>query len=415
MCTAGLRRRSAFLLLFALCLVLAAPPAALAQQTSAEPEVSAKFYPEALWGPTPGFGIGVGVEVENVPAARMRFLATAQPAQHEGLYSLAFTTADLHAAPRYLLLKTRYATTGRQWFYGLGPAAAEGDRIAVEKRSFDAALRFGQRFFGGRLLAEPRLALRADGARDFENDDDGAFARLDPASQENLRASLGRLPGSQRAQLGLAPGLRLAFDTRDQRGLTTRGFYAEAAAHQYESLDDLDLRFRQYAFSAYGFLPMPLGERHVLALRAQLALTDRLGGARVPFYLLPVLEDRLLPGFPRDRFFGHDRLALGAQYRFPVWNAFGLLELEGFLGAGAGSVYDDLGEQFDLALTFDDALAPNRESYPLRPTASTGLRLLPLFRDQAFFSVAAGYSAEGFNTLTFRFVYDGQTLRPARP
>jgi hypothetical protein len=369
------------------------------------PWLNLRVYPLDTWGPVAGWGVGAGLVLHNSVRAGDAWLLTAAPAIHESVATLSYASAPPDRAATYVLADVRARTTGRQWFYGTGPQSTDDSRVGVAMHDGWLRVRVGRWLHDRRVLLQPRVLLRHHRVRDTYVDRGVPFAG---ASASRFQA----LPDPSRngTQWGVQAGLRAAYDTRDRRRGATRGLLFAAAWERYAELSDGDVQVDRLTASAHGVVP--LGGRHRLALRLQTAIATDRGDAVVPFYLLPKLDGRQVPGWAHERFFGFDRLAASALYRFPIARLQNLFAVGGHVGVHAASVYDDLGEQFALDLSFQETLAPPGSDVPLRPALSTGVRLGPLFRDETYFDLALGVSPEGITGVRFQFVRALGAVRP---
>ncbi len=375
------------------------------------PYLNLRVYPLALWGPKAGFGAAAGLVAHHVLRDGSVALLTVAPAQYQQVGTLSLATAHPERARRYGVATLRAENTVRRWYHGTGPASDRDDRVAVRKASVEGDLRVGVGLLGRRLVVQPRLGLRYDAVRSAYAVEGGAFERLDGPSRTALDAALGTRPASRDRLTHLVAGLDVTFDVRDRAYLPMRGVLLHARAERWDALEALDLRFWRVVAEAQGVVP--LGGRHRLVARALAWRTEPRGNAPVPFYLLPTLDGRLAPGFARDRFVGRDALLGSLTYRFPLAAPLGLVLAEGFVGAYALNAYDDVTEQFAARLSFGaDVDAPRAARVPLRPSAAVGLRLGPLFRDNALASVALGVSPEGVTAVRLRATYRLHRLRP---
>jgi hypothetical protein len=399
-------------------LVIGAGSASAQPVAEPEPAFNVRVYPLDVWNPRAGWGIGVGAVAHHLGRPGSQVLVTAAPAVHESVGTLSIASAHPSVVDTYVVLDARVATTDRQWFYGLGPRSREANLVAVDLTSWWARLRVGHRLGASPVTVQPHLSLLTHDVNGSRNVSPRALSRLDGASIDAIPGAFSPvvdpLPGSAPAlpalQRGVRAGLDLIVDTRDRRYGATRGLLVQATGSFYNEMRDADLRFARLDLRAHGFVP--LGGRHRLALGARTAVTHNGGDAPVPFFLLPNLDGRTVPGWARDRFVGADLVSLRALYRFPLVQFRDLLTVEGHLGVHAASVYDDLGEQFAFDLSFDERIGAS-STVPLRPAASTGLRLGPLFRDETYVDVALGLSPEGVTGVRFTFVQSLRSLRPA--
>lgn len=373
-------------------------------------DLGLRVYPLAFWGPQSGVGLGAGLSLKHLGWDGSQLLATALPAAHRGVYTLGFATADPYTTPLYGLLDLRVEANGRQWYYGIGPATSADHQIAVDLQSAHARLRLGGYIVPQTVLLQPHVGIAYHFTRSFRNVDDGAVDALDPASRAALLSGAGRLSGTGDRQTGFTYGFDAVIDTRDLHDRPHRGVMLQARFERYTELRDADLQFNQYEANVSGYLP--LAPHHTIALRAQGAVTDAEGTVPIPFYLVPRLDGRAVPGLRRERFFGNDLVLLGASYQFPLHRWLDLFKVEGRVGLDVASVYNDVFDEFEASISFDETLSAPRAQYPLRPAASLGLRLMPLFRDEVYVDVAVGISAEGVTAVRFRFTPSFRALRP---
>ena len=401
-----------------LLIAASAVPASGQPSDDPAPAFNLRVYPLDVWNPRAGWGIGVGGVAHHLVRPGSQVLLTAAPAVHESVGTLSIASASPSTAETYVVLDARAATTDRQWFYGLGPRSREATQVAVDLTSWRVRLRVGQRLGTSPVTVQPHVALVEHDVNGARNESPRALSSLDGASIASIPGVFSPvvdpLPGAAPAlpsrQRGLRAGLDLIVDTRDRRHGTTRGVLLQASGSVYDEVRAADLRFVRLDLRAHGFVP--LGGRHRLAVGLRTAITDNVDDEPVPFYLLPTLDGRTVPGWARGRFVGSDLLRLRALYRFPLFRFRDLLTVEGHVGAHAASVYNDLGDEFAFDVSFNEVLDPG-STVPLRPAASTGLRLGPLFRDETYVDVALGVSPEGVTGVRFTFVQSLRSLRPA--
>ena len=404
------------ILLFLLALTAPFPTAAGsvgADPAATRPRLSAGVLLNPVWSRTNGFGVGAALRADHLLWAGSSLRLVARPNQHLGRYGLTFRTADPHASRLYGMANGFYETMGRHWYYGLGPATVEEAEVTVERERSEVELRVGTSLAGGRVFVEPRLRLvryRVNGYRPWEP---GALEALDERSREHLRYVAGETGSAVRD--GAWYGLGAGVDTRDARARSTRGLLVQTTYERYTSGAEPNVRLDRLGASAYAFLPLgrllPAGAgAQVLTLRVAVETTRDRGEAPVPFYLLPSLNGGLASGYAWDRFVGADLLALSLEYRMLLFDAFGLLGLEGLLSLHAASVYDDLFAQFEPAVSFERRLAPGRRTYPLRPGLGVGARVVSLFEDRVYLEGTLGLSPEGLGAVSIGFVYDLRSL-----
>lgn len=360
----------------------------------------------AFYSPTKGFGAGGRVTVRHAlwPGSVVRFDGRLQ--QRYAEVGAAVFTGDPFEAPLVAGVLGRYTNDRVHAFYGLGPGSRVGDKLYAEVERAEAELRVGWYPLGTPLLVvQPDLRLLHARVHDFREAREGAFERLDPASQWNLVDAEGH------ATTGIAYGLGAALDTRDHAAYPSSGVLVSASVRRYDGLDEPRFPHVTATASLFGFVPLP-ARRHVLFGRAVLITTDPLGDEPLPFHLLPVLDDKLLGAYTRHRFVGHDVVALTLGYRFPLVTLLDWFALDANLHLHAANAYDDVTAQFDPAVSFDAAPA-TAERVPLRPAISVGLDVVNLDGDRVVLGGQLGVDPEGFRFGTFRVAYDLRDVRPA--
>jgi len=363
-----------------------------------------RVYPLDVWGPRAGAGAAAGLVVNNLGRQHAQWLLTAAPAAHEQVGTFSFDSANPRRARRYVSVHTRALHTDRLWFYGLGPASRSSSRLAFDHTAVRTHLQAGQAVLGQRLRLQPHATLQYHRITDI----DGTSVLRPPSAAHLARLQPGRDPG--REQIGVRLGASVQLDTRDDARRPTEGLLLQGIWDHYVSLDDSGLDFDQLDLNAYGYVP--LGGAHRLALQGRLAVTFERDDVPVPFYQLPTLDGSLVPGWNRSRFVGADRLITSALYRFPLFDVSGLVRFEGHLGIHAASVYDDIGDQFEASLSFDDPLPAQETTFPLRPAISAGLQFgLPL-RTRTLVELALGGSPEGVSGVRLTFSRDLSLTRP---
>lgn len=363
-----------------------------------------RVYPLDVWSPRVGPGGAAGLVVNNLGRQHAQWLVTAAPALHEQVGTFSFASANPRRAEQYVLYDAWARHTDRRWFYGLGPGSKEASRLAFDQTTLRARLRAGQSLLNGHLHLQPRVKLQYHRLSDIGSD----LSLLRPRSQDHLnRLRPDATPGDE--QLGLRVGTAVQLDTRNDLLKPTQGVLLQVEWDHYVALDDSGVDFDQVDINASGFVPF--GGAHRLAVQGRLALTVSQGSVPVPFYQLPTLDGSLVPGWNRSRFVGADRLLSSVLYRFPLIDASGLLQLEGHVGLHAASVYDDIGNQFEASLSFEDPLSETDATYPLRPAASAGLHFGVPLRERTVVELAVGLSPEGVSGVRFTFSTDILTSR----
>ena len=366
-------------------------------------ETQFKVYPSPIWGRTAGFAAGVGYEIENLMLPGSRLLATAKPGQFLGRYTLTYFAADPFKAPVYGLANVYYETTGHQWYYGVGPASARGAQMIIEKHMVEAEVRLGLQPLNRRVFVQPVVKYLRHDVDGFKAYDTGATSKLSPESLSNLLSSAGMLPNSTDFYEGFGYGLAAGIDLRDNPIRTGKGLLVQGFANRYDFGGVPEPAYDQYGVSAYAYVPVGT---NTLALRVNTQLTSNRGEGDIPFFLLPSLHGRMLPGYSWDRFFGMDLLAVNLEYIVPLFDLYRWVAMDALVSVGAANVYDDISEQFEPSVSFDKRLEPNQETYPLRPSAAVGFQVESFTRFDLDIRVLLGWGTEGMRLVKFGFVQD---------
>ncbi|NNF56941.1 MAG: hypothetical protein HKN04_01760 [Rhodothermaceae bacterium] len=388
------------------------PPDSLAtaDTTRAKVEIATRFTPTALYSSTRGFGVAGGLGIRNLGWEGSLIEIGARVSERFQSAATYLYTGDPYTTPLYGLIGGQIRTSTRQRFYGLGPLADRDNKLNLDFTSAQIEGRLGWYPLGhSGLLLQPGARVFIDRLSGFEDDNEnGATANLDAISLNNLLMVQGE------TRTGVALGLQVSSDTRDRLVMTRHGMLLEASARRFFSLDDSDVQFNRTQVRLFGFYPLR-GRRTVLIGRAVGVMVwgENDTTESLPFYYLPALDDALLPGYPAERFFGPDLVAAGAGVRLPIIDLVGRYGLDALLLADVGSVYDNIGDQFKLALSFDeDITADENGRVPLHPSLTFGLGVVNLDRNRAVAGVLFGFSPEGLVISGLRVVYDFRDLRP---
>lgn len=354
---------------------------------------SVRFYPGSLWSSTMGIGIGLGYEFKGITGGTSSLLLVAKPSIHRGIYEVSYVTRDPYLGTPYLGAAVYYQDTGRTRYYGLGPFSSPDGRVFVEDRFLRLRIRGGVPVDGGRWLIQPVGEFISVHVDTFRNDDADAFARLSPESRDALILSEAEAT-VQWASAGIEGGLYFARDpTRSGSGI-------QAILARVQSLTNGGDGF--WRAGAMVLMDEALGTRHFFG---RIAFETVLGPSDdVPYYLLPRLGGRLLPGIARHRFRGTSMLAVKAGVEQPLFNVYGYAGVDLVLMAGVGSVYDEISAQFTPRISFEKTISPGGRA-PLRPAGGAGFRFYVGDRPLEL-TVVAGLSADRLSIVTFRLRRD---------
>jgi hypothetical protein len=160
------------------------------------------------------------------------------------------------------------------------------------------------------------------------------------------------------------------------------------------------------------FVPMPW-YRHVLGFRLAGFGTRADGGRTVPFYHLPVIDDRLVAGYGGYRLTGRDGLLASVEYRFPLFALLDIVGVDAAVHLHLGNTYDDLFRQFSPRVDFRRRVEVRGGRVPLRPALGIGGRLVALPSERVYLDGMLGITPEGFGLAGLTFVHDIRTYRRA--
>lgn len=249
-------------------------------------------------------------------------------------------------------------------FFGLGPDSAEDDRTSYLDRGLE---------FGGNVWLEPIRGLRFG----------GEAAWMDPriASGQDPRFpstddvfNPGTIPGFENPPEFVRLGGSVSFDWRDEPLRPRAGGFYGVKMSNFKDQDAGQFDFRQYELDAQHYIPW-LNRFRVLALRANVVISDADSGKDVPFFHMPTLGGgERLRGFREFRFRDRNSLLLTAEYRWEAWWA-----LEMALFAEVGKV---AAERKDL--DFHNLEASYGVGFRFHSTKATSFRLDLAFTREGF-------------------------------
>ncbi|MEM1042418.1 MAG: hypothetical protein AAGI91_07285 [Bacteroidota bacterium] len=387
-----------------------APPEAgvsvRSKQVGSGIEVNYRALLNSFVSSSKGFGVGVEAIVSNIGTAGTELRVSAEPAQRFGRYRASFFSGDPFAVPVYAGVSGEWTVNQVRGFYGVGPSSSRDNQVFASLKEIEAGFRVGWYPFGaGRVLVQPAVRLLHAEVRSFRNRDDGAFQRLDPASQRSLFSAV------ERPSTGVTYGLEIAVDRRDRLFYSSRGVLGILTARRYDGIGGRRFNYWSGTASVYGFIPLPM-HRHILFTRTVVALTRRIGDEPLPFYALPLLDDQLLGAYTRYRFNGNDLLALTLGWRFPVYTFLDWFAFDANVQVSAANAYNNLFDQFEPGLSFSSDLSDEGRRVPLRPALSVGLRIVDLDEDRVIIGGQVGIDPEGYKFGSLRVVYGIRDVRP---
>jgi hypothetical protein len=371
-----------------------------------------RLAPSALYSTNRGFGIGGGVGVSNLVGGGSDLAVDLRLQQHFQSVRAALYTGDPYDAPVYGFVSGTASTTNRRRFFGIGPFVARGgDPLLITHDAFDVEARVGAYPLGNSgLFVQPGLRFLYDYSGQISEASEGALTDLDATSQAAVTSVLGD------DRYGLSAGLEVASDLRDWRPYPRAGTFASASARRFYALDGSGLRFNRYSLSGVGYLP--IRGRTTIILQGFAAVTRSDDGddgqpQTIPFYYLPVLDDRIATAYQQDRLTGRDVLAGGLGIRVPIRDFLGVYGIDALAIGFLGNAYQDVFDQFTPKVSFDPEAVPTAEGRALlRPALGLGLGIVNLDKERVVVGGLVGFAPGGFTVATVRVAYD---LRDARP
>ncbi|MFT5144197.1 MAG: hypothetical protein ACI80V_003810 [Rhodothermales bacterium] len=337
--------------------------------------------PHYFYSPSAGFGAGLGINGQNLLRSgdRSRSRLRLQQFRQSGSVAWASDSPSVGWSGWMATLKGyRHVQEG---FYGRGPSSRPSFKRDLNRVELSGEIRRAFSLPGGTWV-QPRVLARLDRVVGFGNAHGGE------PSGRTLTHLDGLVAAGTSMTVGM--GLDLGWSVSPQTLLQ---------AH-------LDIRrapqgVRQAVAGVFADRTWLLPNRGRVTARILVDHTLTQSG-EVPFYLLPKLDDALAPGWDRFRFYGNDRIVLGATYVHPVLEILKSHVYEGIVHVGLSQVYNDLFSDFSPRV----AWAPDRQSFgsgvPLEPTFAIGSQLVARKSGHVLLAATLGISAEGFIATSFQ-------------
>ncbi|NJR31216.1 BamA/TamA family outer membrane protein [bacterium] len=248
-------------------------------------------------------------------------------------------------------------------FFGLGPGSAEDDRSDYLQRGLE---------FGGDLWLEPLRGLRFGGGAAWMDPriGSGEDPRF-PSTDELFNPST--IPGFENPPEFVRLGGSVSFDWRDGPLRPRAGGFYGVKLSNFKDQDTGQFDFRQYELDAQQYIPW-LNRFRVLALRANVVISDADDGTDVPFFPCPISAVATPTGFPGVPVSRSEQPA--ADRGVP---------LGGLVGAGDGSLCDVgkvAAERKDL--DFHDLEASYGFGFRFHSTKAVSFRLDLAFSREGF-------------------------------
>lgn len=316
------------------------PEAGSGGEEGAKVSFSPKVYAPFLWSPTAGLGVGYGVEVQNLGWSGSSVLVTGITSQRIGRYGVYATTRTPYAPGVNAMLGGTFETTGRRYFYGIGPFSDIDNKIAVEKQTYEAEARVG-------YSTEPRATRRVQAfgryqfhqTRTARNLKAGAQSRLDSVSAANLTFALAHDVGA------VTGGVEGIWDERNNIYVPKYGFIGQVGVSYTTAVSGADVSFLRTYGSFNYFLPIEWRNSTIHA-RAIVSSVDGVrGDDPVPFFLLPTFDTDYGLGLATQRFYANDYFLVSGELQTPVF-VTGALDIDAIAGVTLYNAYDDIAKQF---------------------------------------------------------------------
>jgi hypothetical protein len=228
---------------------------------------------------------------------------------------------NVAGAPINFSLSWRDDQMPQEDFYGLGQGSSESHHVSYRLDTRDVAAGIEWKPFRRMMIGGAVAHLAPVLGPGTDSRVPSIEATFDPSTAPGL----GGLPEFIRADA------MLGFDWRDNASHPRRGGHYQARASRYDGqggdrtdFQRLDVQLQQI---------VPLGNRYRrLELRAQAALTDADGIARIPVIYMPFVGGpATLRGFANTRFRDRHAVAMSAEYQWEAWWA---LDAAVFVDAG---------------------------------------------------------------------------------
>ncbi len=348
------------------------------------------LLPEALWSPTFGFGFGLRIKKRGLFTLKDHGSTTLAPAQRRQWASFTYQWHDLTAR---LHIDRNLART----FYGIGPNTSSQTSLRWPLMTLTQDLYLHHPFHRGGITTQ--LQWRRD------------WSLRSPSIPPSFRTDRPVL-----TWLKAHPTLSsIAFtatgyiDQRDSPAFPQRGYFSLLMLRGVRHFSPKSFRFLQMGFIHHQFFrPTPTS---ALAVRLVLIDTYDVGKTPIPFFLLPTLDYRLLPGYGRYRFTGPDLFVFSAESRIILKNLWDVWIFSATVGIHAGNTYESWTRQILLLPSWRIPPIPHKKRYPLHTGISLGFRIFSRRPERLLLNAVWGLSAETMSFAIISFVYHpGKTL-----
>ncbi len=372
-----------------------------------------RIAPSALYSSSRGVGIGGGVGIKNVGWTGTDLTIDLRLQQRFQAANVTAFTHDPYDSRLHVLFNVGGSTTERRRYYGLGPNTLRQSEVNLFHDAAQAEVRAGYYPLGTTALyLQPGIRVLYDYSGGVNTEaSQGTLDAFDDKSRRAVQVADGQ------GRYGVSVGLEVATDLRDWPSYPRSGMLATAEHRRFVALDDSELTLARYSGSIVGYVP--IRGRTTVVLRA-IGLFTRSGDADgddqdddIPFYYLPVLDDRVATAFRQERLSGRDVLAAGAGIRAPVFDFLGVYGIDMLVMGYLGNAYDNVFEQFSPSISFREGnVLDGNGNAALRPSLGIGIGLVNLDKERVVLGGLIGVGPGGVTLATLRVAYD---LRDARP
>ncbi len=339
------------------------------------------FKPAYFYSPSAGFGVGAGIDGRHLLASGDAVRMRTRVQQFRQSTSLGWASGRPGFGWSGWMVNLNLVRNLHEGFYGEGPSSAAADEQVVHRQQAVLELRRSQAIRAGAWI-QPRIAVRLDHLLSFRSADPKATPRAELTTELRVRDD---------------EGARVSFEGGIDAGLPV----PQGAFQVSSTLRATDGSLVQAIVGVVVDRTWLLGNHRTITARLMLDRTVYRSDA-IPYYFLPRLDDRLAPGLDRFRFYGNDRVVIGATYVHPIVEILKSHAYEGMVNFGLSQVYGDVLKDFGARL----AIAPDRTAFagsvPLEPTMGIGSRLVSRQSGLEIVSVILGFSGEGLQAGTLR-------------
>lgn len=270
-----------------------------------------------------GSGLGVGLGYRRRPAAERLLFETTAAWTYRNYRALQVSGGMPAIGGRPVALSTgiRWFDYPQEDFFGLGRDSLVGDRVSFTLRGRDAFAQVQGRHAGW-LVARTRVGVQRF---DVAGGRDGRFPSLEQRFDDAAAPGLDHIPALRYAETSAG------IDTRDQPGNTRSGGHYTVSVGAFRGGESGAFDFNRIDVKLMQVFPI-FDRKRGITLHALASRIDPVGGARVPFFLMPTVGgSESIRGYRDFRFRDAAAVNVNAEYR---WEAFSALDLALFVDAG---------------------------------------------------------------------------------